>query len=42
MKYDIRSYPQDKVLVSPSLLAADFWNLEREISAVSAGKNKII
>ena len=36
MKYDIRSYPQDKVLVSPSLLAADFWNLEREISAVSA------
>ena len=36
MKYDIRSYPQGKVLVSPSLLAADFWNLEREISAVSA------
>ena len=36
MRYDIRSYPQDKVLVSPSLLAADFWNLEREISAVSA------
>ena len=34
MKYDIRLYPQDQVLVSPSLLAADFWCLEREISAV--------
>ena len=36
MRYDIRSYPVDKVLVSPSLLAADFWCLERELSSVEA------
>ena len=35
MKYDIRLYPQNKVLVSPSLLAADFWCLDSEISAVA-------
>ena len=35
MKYDIRTMPCDRVLVSPSLLAADFWNLEREVSCVS-------
>ena len=35
MKYDITSMPHDKVLVSPSLLAADFWCLERELTSVA-------
>ena len=35
MKHDIRTLDATKVLVSPSLLAADFWNLEREINAVA-------
>lgn len=38
MKYDITALPQDRVLVSPSLLAADFWNLENEITNVTAAK----
>lgn len=42
MKYDIRNFPQDKVLVSPSLLAADFWCLDKEISEVtSAGADML-
>lgn len=36
MKYDIRKLPFDKVAVSPSLLAADFGNLDRDIAEVTA------
>ena len=36
MKYDLRQLPIDRVLVSPSLLAADFGNLDRDIAEVTA------
>ena len=36
MKYDLRTLPTDKVLVSPSLLAADFGNLDKDIAEVTA------
>ena len=36
MKYDIRQLPAGKVLVSPSLLAADFGNLNSDIEKVTA------
>ena len=36
MKYDWRNLPTDKVLVSPSLLAADFGNLDKDIAEVTA------
>jgi len=36
MKYDLRQFPIDRVLVSPSLLAADFGNLDRDIAEVTA------
>ena len=36
MKYDLRNMPTDKILVSPSVLAADFRKLGQEIDEVSA------
>jgi ribulose-phosphate 3-epimerase len=36
MKYDIRTMPNDRVLVSPSLLAADFRHLEQDITEAAA------
>lgn len=36
MLYDIRKLPTDRVLVSPSVLAADFGNLNAEIARVAA------
>ncbi len=33
---DLRMLPTDRVLVSPSVLASDFANLEREVAAVEA------
>jgi len=42
MKYDLRKLPVDRVLVSPSLLAADFGNLDRDIAEVaSAGADML-
>ena len=42
MKYDLRQLPIDRVLVSPSLLAADFGNLDRDIAEVaSAGADML-
>ena len=35
MKYDLRQLPIDRVLVSPSLLAADFGNLDRDIEMLN-------
>ena len=36
MKYDIRTMTNDRVLVSPSLLAADFRHLEQDITEAAA------
>jgi len=36
MKYDIRTMPTDKILVSPSLLAADFCKLGEQVTEVAA------
>lgn len=35
MLYDLRKLPRNKVLVSPSLLAADFGNLSSQVSQVA-------
>ena len=34
MQQDIRNFPQDKIVVSPSILAADFCELGRECREV--------
>ncbi len=42
MKYDLRKLPTDRILVSPSVLAADFGSLAEEIARTAEGGTDVI
>ena len=42
MKHDLRKLPVDRILVSPSVLAADFSRLDEEITRVAQAKADVL
>ena len=42
MKNDLRNFPTDKILVSPSLLAADFCNLGSQVKEAADGGAELL